>query len=162
MDSITFRAARSDEASLLSDLALRSKGHWGHGPDFLSACRAELTFQPGEVARRRFTVADSSGHLLGFYSIGGQPPDGELGNLWMIPELIGTGLGRQLWQHALSTASAAGFTSLRVEADPNAEGFYRAMGARRVSQAPSASVPGRFLPVLEMRLVPAAKTRPAP
>ncbi|MGO9078340.1 MAG: GNAT family N-acetyltransferase [Streptosporangiaceae bacterium] len=76
--------------------------------------------------------------------------------------MIGTGLGRQLWQHALSTASAAGFTSLRVEADPNAEGFYRAMGARRVSQAPSASVPGRFLPVLEMRLVPAAKTRPAP
>ena len=147
MDAIVFRAARVDEADLLTEVALRSKGYWGYDQEFLDACRAELTFRPEDVATRRIVVADSS-EIVGFYSIDGEPPGGELGNLWMIPERIGTGLGRRLWQHAVASAREAGYTSLIIEADPNAVGFYEAMGADRVGEVPSGSVPGRTLPLL--------------
>lgn len=156
MDSVVLRAARPDEAGALSDLAMRSKAHWGYGASFLEACRAELTFTPAHLSAGRFTVADCSGRLLGFYSIDGQPPDGELGNLWVDPERIGAGLGRRLWQHAMRAAAAAGFARLRVEAEPHAEGFYRAMGARPAGQAPSGSIPGRTLPTLLVRVTPGA------
>jgi ribosomal protein S18 acetylase RimI-like enzyme len=104
------------------------------------------------MVTRRIVVAESAAGIAGFYSIDGQPPHGELGNLWVIPERIGTGLGRRLWDHAVATASAAGHQSLRVEADPHAVGFYRAMGAEQVGEVPSGSVPGRVLPLLAIVL----------
>ena len=36
------RRARPEEAGALSDLAIRSKGHWGYDVAFLASCRAEL------------------------------------------------------------------------------------------------------------------------
>jgi GNAT superfamily N-acetyltransferase len=156
MDAVLFRRARSGEANLLGEIALRSKGHWGYEAAFLDACRAELTFSPADVVARRIVVADTPSGIAGFYSIDGEPPAGELGNLWVVPERIGTGLGRRLWQHAVATAAGAGYVSLRVEADPNAVGFYTAMGARQVGEVPSGSVPGRTLPLLTFRLAEVA------
>ncbi len=152
MNAIVLRDARPDDAPQLSEVALRSKGHWGYSQDFLDACREELTFRPDEVAARRIVVADSPDGVLGFYSLDGRPPRGVLGNLWVVPEHIGTGLGRRLWRHALAAATAAGFASLVIEADPNAAGFYRAMGAQQVGEVPSGSVRGRKLPLLTMEL----------
>ena len=152
MDAAKFRSARADEASLLGELALRSKGYWGYDEDFLEACRPELTFRPADVAARRIIVAEGATGVLGFYSIDGEPPSGELGNMWVVPEQIGTGLGRELWQHALGAACRAGFTSLRIAADPNAAGFYRAMGAEQIGEVPSGSLAGRSLPLLLVNL----------
>ncbi|HVQ93627.1 MAG TPA: GNAT family N-acetyltransferase [Mycobacteriales bacterium] len=137
---------------MLSELALRSKAYWGYDKDFLDACRAELSFDAADVLARRIVLAESAGRVLGFYSLDGRPPQGELGNLWLDPVAIGTGLGRRLWQHALEVARGAGFTVLRIEADPHAEGFYLAMGAQPVGVTPSGSIAGRTLPLLTMPL----------
>ena len=94
------RQAREDEAGLLSEIAIRAKGYWGYDQAFLDACRAELTFTPAEIAPRRIVVVESSQQVLGFYSLDGEAPEGELGNLWVVPEAIGTGLGRRLWEAA--------------------------------------------------------------
>ncbi|MDO3705524.1 GNAT family N-acetyltransferase [Micromonospora sp. C28SCA-DRY-2] len=152
MVQLEIRTARAEEADLLGELALRSKGHWGYDRAFLDACRAELIFEPEQLAARRVSVAESAGRVLGFYSVDGQPPSGELGNLWVEPDIIGSGVGRRLWVHAMQTARTAGFTSLHIEADPFAEGFYLAMGAERIGQTPSGSIPGRVLPMLKVRI----------
>jgi hypothetical protein len=155
---VQLRPARRDEAEVLSRLALRSKGHWGYDRAFLDACREELTFRPDEIGPRRMVVAESARRVLGFYSLDGEPPDGELGNMWIEPASIGTGLGRLMWQHAMEAAGKAGFATVRITAEPFAEGFYRAMGAERVGQAPSGSLPGRTLPVLRIQVArPAAE-----
>jgi GNAT superfamily N-acetyltransferase len=149
---VVLRPAEPAEADVLGEIARGAKAHWGYDAAFMAACRDELTYRPDEVRPRRMVVADADGHLAGFYSLDGEPPDGELGNLWVRPASIGTGLGRRLWQHALAAARAAGFTSLRIEGDPNAEGFYLAMGATRVGAAPSGSIAGRVLPLLTVQL----------
>ncbi|AUS82033.1 GNAT family N-acetyltransferase [Actinoalloteichus sp. AHMU CJ021] len=152
---MVLRPARPEEAGALSDLALAAKGHWGYGQEFLAACRDELTFRPEDVARGRFVVADHDGLVVGFASIGGEAPGGELENLWVTPSRIGTGLGRVLWLDALARAATAGFEYLTIDADPNAEGFYRRMGAERVGEVPSSSVAGRMLPRMRVRVSPA-------
>jgi hypothetical protein len=43
-----------------------------------------------------------------------------------------TGLAAYVFNDAVERASALGFGSLEIESDPNAEGFYRRLGARRV------------------------------
>jgi GNAT superfamily N-acetyltransferase len=142
------RAARPGEAAILSELALRSKGHWGYGEDFLARCREELTLRPGDVEQRRTAVAEHQGHILGFVTVQGDPPDGELGMLFVDPPAIGGGVGRLLFEHALAVAEATGFKRLEIGAEPHAEAFYRAMGATRVGTVPSGSIPGRELPLM--------------
>ncbi|SDG33611.1 N-acetylglutamate synthase, GNAT family [Lentzea fradiae] len=148
---VTLRRARPDEAGVLSAVAQAAKAHWGYDEAFLESVREELTLTAADVESRRVVVAVLDGEVVGFYSLDGAPPHGELGNLWVRPDRIGTGLGRVLWEHALAEADAAGFERLDVEADPHAEGFYLRMGAERIGGTPSGSIPGRVLPLLRVR-----------
>lgn len=147
---MTLRRARPDEADVLSELALAAKAHWGYDEAFMASVRDELTFSPDEVARRHVVVGELDGAVIGFYTVDGEPPRGALGDLWLSPDHIGTGLGRVLWQHAMATAAAAGFDHLDIDADPFAEGFYLRMGAERIGEVPSGSIPGRMLPQLRV------------
>ncbi|WP_084728833.1 GNAT family N-acetyltransferase [Streptacidiphilus neutrinimicus] len=148
------RPALPSEAAALSELALRSKGHWGYDEAFLAACREELTLHGEELAAKRAVVAEEDGRLLGLATLEGEPPVGELGMLFVAPEAIGHGVGGALYRHVASTARGLGCTRLELDADPNAEAFYRAMGAEVVGASPSASVPGRMLPRMAAVLEP--------
>jgi GNAT superfamily N-acetyltransferase len=133
---------------VLSDLALRSKGHWGYDTEFLEACRAELTFTPADVTARRVTVAEVHGRVVGMYALAGEAPVAELADVFVEPAHIGREVGKQLWRHAVDTAAGLGITRLTIDADPNALPFYLAMGAVRAGTVPSGSIPGRELPRL--------------
>ncbi|SDN40243.1 GNAT family N-acetyltransferase [Allokutzneria albata] len=144
-NEITLRPARADEAGALSALAQRSKAHWGYDAEFMAAVRAELTYTGERLSESLFVVAEREGEVLGFFSLDGTGPRGELGNLWVDPPHIGTGIGRLLWTDAVRTARNMGWTELVLDAEPYAEGFYFAMGAREIGVVTSGSLPGRTL-----------------
>lgn len=145
------RRARDDERELLSALAFRSKAHWGYDASFMERCRAELTVSAEQIQRCR--VIERGGEVRGFYGLG-DLGDGraELDFLFVEPAAIGTGLGRALIEHAIAAARARGFTEMVIHGDPNALDFYRAAGAGVIGQVPSASIPGRTLPLLSISL----------
>jgi hypothetical protein len=66
---------------MLSDLALAVKGFWGYDQAFIESCRDEFAFGPDDIARRHFVAADLGGLVAGCYSVDGDPPVGELGNM---------------------------------------------------------------------------------
>ncbi len=146
------RPARADEAEALSTLALRSKAVWGYSEEFLERCGAELTVTAEDVGRLRAHVADDEGALLGFFTIRGAPPEGELDSLYVDPAFIGRGVGRALLDAARVLARGAGFRALAIHADPNAEAFYLRHGATRVGEVPSGSIAGRSLPLLRLAI----------
>ncbi|MFI6904425.1 GNAT family N-acetyltransferase [Nonomuraea sp. NPDC050394] len=126
---VWLRAARPDEAGPLSALAMRSKASWGYDEAFLDACREELRLR--DVVGRRTVVAERDGGVVGFATLDGDQPHGELGMLFVEPEAIGQGVGGLLYRRVLEEAGRIGFTRLSIASDPHAEGFYLAMGARR-------------------------------
>ena len=146
------RAVGADHQAL-SALALRSKGYCGYSPQFLEACRGELSWSAEACASGRFWVAVADDdRILGFSLIGRTPPIGELCTLFVDPSAIGTGCGRLLLQNALRDAAALGFERLVLDADPGAEPFYARFGAVRIGLVPSGSVPGRLLPQMAFDL----------
>jgi GNAT superfamily N-acetyltransferase len=149
---VTLRQARPDEASALSELALRAKAHWDYTPEFIEACREELTVHRAEIVAGRVTVAEEHGSVVGFSTVGGDPPVAEVDMLFVEPEWIGSGVGSVLFDALRANAVATGFTRLRIESDPNATGFYERTGAVVVGEEPSVSIPGRMLPLLELDL----------
>ena len=146
------RRAEPAEAQLLSEVAMESKGHWGYDPDFLEACRPELTLTPESIEGSEVHVIEANGEVIGFYGLGKREDDVELGHFWVLPKAIGQGFGKRLWEHAIDTARRLGFRRLWDESDPNAKGFYRKMGAKRVGEVPSPVQAGRMLPLLRFSL----------
>ncbi|MCQ4080746.1 GNAT family N-acetyltransferase [Streptomyces sp. RB6PN25] len=143
------RAAQSTEAEILSELALRSRAYWDYDEAFMAACRDELTVPASKVESLRTAVAEQDGgRILSFSTLEGSPPEGVLGMLFVEPDTIGRGISRRLFEHVIATAHSLGFTRLSIDADPNAEPFYLAMGAARIGTTPSGSIPARTLPLL--------------
>lgn len=152
--AIVLRRARAEESSLLTALALRSKAVWGYEEEFMRASAAELTVAPGDLVGRPAYVVEIEGRVAGFYVL--EPLEGgdfELDLFFVEPDSIGRGYGGALFEHALRTAAALGGRRLVIQSDPNAEAFYVRNGARRVGSRPSASIPGRVLPLLEIDLI---------
>lgn len=154
MSDAAIRRARPEEAEALTALCLRSKAHWGYDADFITACRDELTVTPARVAAGLTYVREGAGGILGLYSLDRLAGPGrfELDLLYVEPRAIGGGHGRALLEHAMDTARSLGAEVLEVQGDPNAAGFYAALGGRRTGDRPSASIEGRSLPVFEFRL----------
>jgi GNAT superfamily N-acetyltransferase len=142
------RPARPEEASALTTVALSSKAHWGYDCDFLAAVRENLTFTAADCESGSIRVLERDGELCGLYRIVGRPPEGELSDLWVDPHVIGRGLGRTLFRHALETAAREGFETLLIESDPHAIGFYLTMGAAHVGHRRSDL--GHWLPLLRI------------
>jgi GNAT superfamily N-acetyltransferase len=148
---LTFRPASQKDAEGLTELTIASKAHWGYDEAFMALARPVLAVTGEYLDANECWVAESDGRTIGWFSLVEQPDVLLLDNLFLLPGHIGSGLGRQMWQHALSRAAARGAERLTLEADPNAAGFYERMGAVRIGTVTAAST-GRELPVYEIAL----------
>jgi len=146
---------------MLSALALRSKALWGYDAAFIEACRRPLTVKPDLISEFPFYVLDEGDRITGFYGLSGQPPRGEIEFLFVEPASVRSGRGRRLTRHLLELAQSLGFDEMDVSADPFAEGFYVAMGAVRIGDAPSDAIPYRLIPRLRFSLVTNRATAPS-
>lgn len=149
--AVVIRRAVAAEARSLSALAMRSKAHWGYDREFLELVRPVLTFTEHDLVDSPvYVMLDEAGHEpVGMYRLSGRPPEGELEDLWLDPRFIGRGMGRQLFEHALTVAAELAFGSLLIESDPHAEDFYVSRGAIRIGDRPVSS--GRTLPLLRVK-----------
>jgi GNAT superfamily N-acetyltransferase len=125
---------------------------WGYGEAFMLACRDELTIAPSVMQSSPITVAEVDGVLVGVAQVTVKGDIAGLDKLFVEPTRLRSGVGRCLFDWAKSTAHQAGATTMIIESDPGASGFYRRMGAVEHGVAASGSIPGRFIPRLELAL----------
>jgi GNAT superfamily N-acetyltransferase len=123
--------AAPDDAEILTRIAFAAKSYWGYPERWIEQWQEALTITPEFISDNEVHAVVFEEEMGGFYALVGRGREVELEHLWILPEHMGTGIGRELFDHAVRKAAALGATSLRIEADPNAEGFYRRMGARR-------------------------------
>jgi GNAT superfamily N-acetyltransferase len=126
--------ARPEDADTLTRIAFAAKAHWGYPDHWMERWREDLTVTPEYVQQNEVHAAFVEEQPAGFYALVGEGRRIELEHLWVLPERMGEGVGRALLEHALRTAASLGAGVVGIEADPNAEGFYRRMGARRVGE----------------------------
>lgn len=149
MTADKIRQAKSFEANLLTELALRSKAHWDYDAQFIEDCRADLTITEEDITSLPFYVLTDEENIAGFYSLAPWDGDVELVHLFIEPTFIGKGAGKNLFNHAVDTAKQFGYKKMLIKSDPFAESFYQAMGAIRIGVIASSVREGRELPLME-------------
>lgn len=151
------RDAVQTEGELLAAIAYAAKAQWGYTSATLEQWRADLTPSPSSLAREPTFVAEIGATVVGWCQLDSEAQPLELAHCWVHPDFQGRGVGRALMAAVVAHLRSSGIGSLVIDADPNAEGFYRAIGARRlgVKPAPIPGDPSRTRPQLVLRLEPA-------
>lgn len=147
--TVSIRPALSNDASQLSEVAFRSKAYWPYDDSFLEMCKDDLTISPERAASGFVLVAELEGRIVGFYSFDSSTNPPEMNNLFVSPDLIGRGVGFQLWNHAIEFARSKGWNHFVMDADPYAaEKFYYKVGCYKIGEVESTVLKGRFIPKL--------------
>lgn len=147
----TFRRARAEERQILDEMTLAGARHWGHDerhPEAYAGLVRLVADADGPEHHPVF-VLEREGAVVAFYELRDRGDHVELLRMFMRTDAIGSGLGRLLWEHAVHEATAMGDRML-IMADPDAIGFYEAMGAMLESRAEVA--PGFALGVMWFEL----------
>ena len=149
---LTIEKSDPDEAEELTRVAIAAKKYWGYPDEWIELWRADLLISPEVIRSRDFYVGRHEQEIVFIYSIRHMGDNEyDLDDCWIAPKYIGKGYGRILFSHLISTLESMGGAKLYILSDPNAEGFYRKMGAVRVGERPS-KPEGRRLPVLEYQI----------
>jgi len=136
------RPAKPDEAAMLSEIAIESKQYWGYAPETMETWHSTLTLGAIHVDLHPPYLAEDNGEIVGFYQLIADGDRMELEHLWVRPQNMRQGIGKQLMAHAIAAAKSRGAKAMSIDADPNATAFYLSCGARRVGETP-APVPGQ-------------------
>lgn len=128
------RAALAQEADALTLIAHKAKRHWGYPEHWIEHWQDDLTISPDFIRDNPVYVAELEGTLLGFSALVIRNKKAVLEHLWVTPEHIGTGIGKELFLHAMQSAAGQDISEVEISSDPNAEGFYQKMGAHRIAE----------------------------
>ncbi len=156
--NIAIRAAENHDADHLSALAYRSKAHWGYDEIFMQGAKHLLTITPMIIMLQPVFLAEVDGETAGFYGLRAWHEEPvieksvELDYLFIEPAFIGKGVGKALFEHAVSVAAAMGYRTMVIIADPNAEVFYEKMGAATFAGRASELAENRVLPLMRYEL----------
>ena len=131
---MNIKPALPEDAARLTQLAHESKRYWGYPEHWIERWRQDLTISVDFIKNHKVFVAESEGAVVGFYALVAHPDKLELDHLWVDPEHIGKGVGKLLFLHAMETAHQQNYSNVGILSDPNAEGFYRKMGAALVGE----------------------------
>ena len=145
------RPAATDEASVLTSMALEAKRYWGYPEHWIKHWESDLTISSDFIHDNHVYVAEENGQIQGFYALIVRGNQAELDHMWVKPALVGTGIGKELFLDAMERAAALKVIAVEISSDPNAAGFYRRMGATEIGEV-EASFDGvtRKLPRLKI------------
>ncbi len=147
------RRAKPEDAEKLSQIARAAKSYWNYPERWLDLWKDDLTITPEVISENEIFAMSEENEIIGFYQLKIDENMAALEHLWIKPEYIGSGIGRKLFVHALEKVVSLNVVILNIVSDPNAEGFYEKMGAKRIGDVVS-EIEGneRILPLMQLIL----------
>jgi N-acetylglutamate synthase-like GNAT family acetyltransferase len=130
--NMQIRRATPAEADTLTAIAHAAKRHWNYPEKWIEEWSVDLTITPDFIANNEVYVAVVEGNIAGCCALVVGDSLAELEHMWIDPQQMGKGVGRALFKYTKQRAQELGLIELELSADPNAEGFYLRMGAKRI------------------------------
>ena len=151
--NLRIRKAQLEEAATLTQIALDAKRHWGYPDNWIKHWESDLTISPEFITNNQVYVAEQAGEIQGFYALCINDTQAELDHMWVAPQFIGTGVGKELFLDAMERAAGLRIREVEISSDPNAAGFYERMGAKKIGEVDS-EVEGQLRKLPRLRIEP--------
>ena len=145
--------ARPEHADSLTQIAVAAKRYWNYREAWIQFWTPQLTISTDYISFNEVWMMTDKEKPIAFYALSQIEEGYELGHLWVLPDHIGRGIGKQLFDHTLKRCKLLNISALKIYADPNAQTFYEKMGANKISEHHSDLFgEDRVLPIMEIKL----------
>jgi len=134
---IQIRRAMPEEAAVLTEIAHAAKRHWGYPENWIEHWQGDLTITRDFISNHEVYVAVTDKEIAGCCALVVKDSQAELEHMWIRPQYMGAGYGKALFVHVMQRAVTLSAPAVELSADPNAEGFYKHMGATRIGEVRS-------------------------
>jgi len=134
---IQIRRAMPEEAAVLTEIAHAAKRHWGYPENWIEHWKGDLTITRDFISNHEVYVAVTDKEIAGCCALVVKDSQAELEHMWIRPQYMGAGYGKALFVHVMQRAATLSAPAVELSADPNAEGFYKHMGATRIGEVRS-------------------------
>ena len=116
--NMNIRGACEEDAGALTEIAFAAKRHWRYPENWLREWQEVLTITPEYILENPTFVAAVEGEIVGFGAVQVEGCEAVLDHLWVLPQFMGRGIGRALFQRAEEIARASGAVRMRIVGDP--------------------------------------------
>ncbi|MEE9431255.1 MAG: GNAT family N-acetyltransferase [Melioribacteraceae bacterium] len=146
------KKANISDSEELTDLTKKSKAFWGYTAEQIEEWSEELTITKSFIEENQVVKLIVEQKIVGFYSYYNIDDDKiKLEHLFIHPKNIGEGYGRYLMNDFLKKVEDIKAKKVTLDADPNAEDFYKKFNFKVVGKLKS-TIKNRFLPIMEKEL----------
>jgi GNAT superfamily N-acetyltransferase len=147
MQPYSIRNAKPEEQRELTNLVVRATLHAGYDEDFIARSMPGLTITLPRITAGDVQVAELSGEVIGVVEVMNSALQGiAVLGIFVDPLHWRKGVGRALFEAAVARARTLKAGALMIYASPNAEGFYKRLGAIRIGEGPFYFSPQVILP----------------
>lgn len=144
--------ANPDDDKILTHITKKSKAHWGYSDEQMEKWSQDLTITKDYIKKNKVYKLFLNNKTIAYYSYFNVNENTvKLDNLFVIPEEMRKGYGKLLMNDFLNKINNEKRGKIILEADPNAEIFYKSFEFIKTSQI-ATSVENRFLPFMELKL----------
>lgn len=143
-----------EDSEVLTEITKKSKAYWGYSDEQMKKWSELLTITKNYIETNNVYKLLNDGLTVGYYSyIYLNKKEVKLDNLFVLPNYIGTGLGKRLMNNFLDRIKNTEIEKIILDSEPNVEKFYGYFGFKKVGQIET-SIKGRYLPIMELRIQP--------
>lgn len=159
------RRAKASDHQVLTELACVSEAHWGFDQEYMRQFRHLYAVTSTYIEEQDVFLIESGGLPVAFYGLNRTLDSGRLEGLpgsqdfqvtleyfYVHPDNIGKHYGRKLWHHLTDFCEGQGIKQVTFVTSPEAEAFYRKMGAVKIGMTHSQVKQGRVIPQMSFEI----------
>ena len=137
---------------ILTNITKKSKAYWGYSDKQIENWSELLTITKNYIEFNNVFKLIVDEKIVGYYSyIYLNNKEVKLDNLFLLPDYIGKGFGKNLLNDFLERVKKNKIERIIVESEPNAEKFYAYFGFTKIGQIET-SIKDRYLPIMVLTL----------
>lgn len=142
-----------NDNQVLTEITKKSKAYWGYSEEQISKWNDVLTITKEYIENNSVFKLVIENKIIGYYSyIEKEKNTVKLDNLFILPEHIGKGFGKNLMNDFLNKMHFQKCRKITLDSEPNAEEFYKKFGFKKIGEFET-SIKNRFMPIMELNLV---------
>jgi len=144
--------AKKTDSKTLTELTIRSKSYWNYSQKQIEAWRSELTVTDAYIFEKSVYKLTKNNTIIAYFSYFELSKSSvKLESLFVEPEYIGQGIGKQLMEDLINRIKNLAYKNVLLDADPNAENFYAKLGFKVIGKRET-SIKNRYLPIMEKQI----------
>jgi N-acetylglutamate synthase-like GNAT family acetyltransferase len=138
-----------NDSEVLTAITKKSKAYWGYSDYQIEKWSDVLTITKTYIEVNDVYKLVKDDLIIGYYSYFNLSKDlVKLDNLFLLPNFIGTGLGKMLINDFFERINNSEIKKIVLESEPKVEKFYEKFGFNTVAQQKT-SLKNRYLPIME-------------